>query len=231
MSSMIRKIVITQTYLNESEIEKIIEVSKSLDLMANFYEADVFIDVLSKNDDEAIVVSHSKSKVNSLYSQNVIGNRALIKNETGVISCLKTGETIKDIKALTQEFKLVKQHIQPITLGEKVIGALIVEKDISNEVKGEFYINKDNKNQNSKEFINLIKNNNFLTDNLNAAILIYDKDGKLKIKNKRAVEMYENIGFKRDIQNMHYNELHIDKNRFEEILLDENYNETTEISR
>ena len=102
MSNMIRKIALTQTYLNENEIEKIVEVSKSLDLMANFYEADVFIDVLSKVDDEAIVVAHSKYKVNSLYRENVIGQRALIGNEPGVISCLKTGKISKDIKALTQ---------------------------------------------------------------------------------------------------------------------------------
>ena len=86
MSNMIRKIALTQTYLNENEIEKIVEVSKSLDLMANFYEADVFIDVLSKVDDEAIVVAHSKYKVNSLYRENIIGQRALIGNEPGVIS-------------------------------------------------------------------------------------------------------------------------------------------------
>lgn len=228
---MIREIASTKTYLMDNEIEKIIEVSKSLDLMSSFYEADVFIDVLSKYDDEAIVVAHSKSIKNSLYSENVIGQKALIENEPGVITALKTGEIIKDIKALTQEFKLVKQRIQPITLDGKVIAVLIVEKDISTEVKGEFYINKDNQNQNSKEFINLIKNNNFLTDNLNSAILIYDKNGKLKIKNKKAVEMYENIGFECDIQDMHYNELHIEKHKFEEILIDDNYNETTEISR
>ena len=127
--------------------------------------------------------------------------------------------------------KLLVKPGEKVPLDGKVIAVLIVEKDISTEVKGEFYINKDNQNQNSKEFINLIKNNNFLTDNLNSAILIYDKNGKLKIKNKKAVEMYENIGFECDIQDMHYNELHIEKHKFEEILIDDNYNQTTEISK
>lgn len=230
MIKMIRKIATTQTYLNDNEIEKIIEVSKSLDLMANFYEADVFIDVLSKNNDEAIVVAHSKCREKSLYCENVIGEKALIENEPGVISCLKTGEKKRDIKALTQEYKLVKQNIQPITLDEKIIAVLIVEKDISSEVKEEFDTDEDKKNKNSKEFIKLIKNNNFLSDNLNSAILIFDKDGKLKIKNRNAVEMYKNIGFECDIQDMHYNDLYIEPKRFEDILLDENYNETNEVS-
>lgn len=230
MSNMIRKIALTQTYLNENEIEKIVEVSKSLDLMANFYEADVFIDVLSKVDDEAIVVAHSKYKVNSLYRENVIGQRALIGNEPGVISCLKTGKISKDIKALTQEYKVVKQNIQPITLDEKVIAALIVEKDISIEVKDEFDTHKDEKKNNSHQFIKLIKNNDFLVDNLNSSILIFDKKGRLKIKNRNAVEMYKNIGFECDIQDMHYNELYIENKKFEDILLDENYNEINEVS-
>lgn len=230
MIKMIRQIALAQTYLDENEIEKIIEVSKSLDLMANFYEADVFIDILSRVDDEAIVVAHSKSKGKSLYRENVIGQKALIANEPGVITCLKTGETIRDIKALTQEYKLVKQNIQPITIDDKVIAALIVEKDISSEVKDEFDTNKDKKNKNSHEFIKLIKNNDFLTDNLNSAILIFDKNGKLKIKNKNAVEMYKNIGFECDIQNMHYNDIYIEQKRFEDILLDENYDETNEVS-
>lgn len=230
MSNMIRKIALTQTYLNENEIEKIVEVSKSLDLMANFYEADVFIDVLSKVDDEAIVVAHSKYKVNSLYRENVIGQRALIGNEPGVISCLKTGKISKDIKALTQEYKVVKQNIQPITLDDKVIAALIVEKDISIEVKDEFDTHKDEKKNNSHKFIKLIKNNDFLVDNLNSSILIFDKKGRLKIKNRNAVEMYKNIGFECDIQDMHYNELYIENKKFEDILLDENYNEINEVS-
>ena len=230
MSNMIRKIALTQTYLNENEIEKIVEVSKSLDLMANFYEADVFIDVLSKVDDEAIVVAHSKYKVNSLYRENVIGQRALIGNEPGVISCLKTGKISKDIKALTQEYKVVKQNIQPITLDDKVIAALIVEKDISIEDTDEFDTHKDEKKNNSHQFIKLIKNNDFLVDNLNSSILIFDKKGRLKIKNRNAVEMYKNIGFECDIQDMHYNELYIENKKFEDILLDENYNEINEVS-
>ncbi|MGG7060508.1 hypothetical protein ACQPUZ_19930, partial [Clostridium tertium] len=111
-----------------------------------------------------------------------------------------------------------------VTLDEKVIAVLIVEKDISSELKDGF-----DKKKNSHEFINLIKNNNFLTDNLNAAILIFDKNGKLKIKNKNAVKMYEKLGFLCDIQDIHYNDIYIEPKKFEDILLDENYDETNEV--
>ena len=42
--------------------------------------------------------------------------------------------------------------------------------------------------------------------------------------------MYKNIGFECDIQDMHYNELYIENKKFEDILLDENYNEINEVS-
>ncbi|MBH9750985.1 histidine kinase, partial [Clostridioides difficile] len=121
------------------------------------------------------------------------GKKALIENEPGVIKCLKTGERVRDIKALTQEYKLVKQNIQPITLDDKVLAVLIVEKDISSEVKNEFNASEDEENKNLHQFIKLIGNNDFLVDNLNSAILIFDKNGKLKIKNRIATEIYKNL--------------------------------------
>ncbi len=47
------------TLLSEDEINKIREVSKSLQIMADFYESDAFIDVLDKDGNFAIVVDHA----------------------------------------------------------------------------------------------------------------------------------------------------------------------------
>ncbi|MCC3866617.1 histidine kinase N-terminal domain-containing protein [Terrisporobacter mayombei] len=120
-NSTIKQMCEEKTSLNDKEIEKIIEVSKTLDLMSNFYESDVFIDVLSFNKDEAYVVAHGKPQYQSIYNENVVGKKALKKNEPGVIKTLNTVMTTRDIKAITQEYKLVKQTIQPITLNEKLI--------------------------------------------------------------------------------------------------------------
>ncbi|MGO0943880.1 hypothetical protein ACTPD5_22520, partial [Clostridioides difficile] len=42
---------------------------------------------------------------------------------------------------------------------------------------------------------------------------------KLKIKNRIATEIYKNLGFGYDIQDMHYNDLDIETNTFENILI------------
>lgn len=45
---MIKELCQEYSNLNSEEIDKVIDISKSLDLMANFYESDVFIDILTK---------------------------------------------------------------------------------------------------------------------------------------------------------------------------------------
>ena len=91
------------TLLSEEEINKIREVSKSLQIMADFYESDAFIDVLDKEGNFAIVVDHAIPKDKpSLYKEKVVGKKALKENEPGVIETLKNGTVNKDIKALTQ---------------------------------------------------------------------------------------------------------------------------------
>lgn len=223
---MIKELCQEYSNLNSEEIDKVIDISKSLDLMANFYESDVFIDILTKNQEEAIVVAHGKAKNNSIYKNNVVGKKALSINEPGVINTLLTGVTSKDIKALTQEYKLVRQSIQPIELNEKTIAVLIVEKDISKELKDEFDTNK----KESKELINLIKQNSFITDNLNAAILVFDKYGNLKFKNKNTVKIYEAIGMKKDLEDVKYDEISLESEKFIDIISSHKIEQVREVN-
>lgn len=223
---MIKELCQEYSNLNSEEIDKVIDISKSLDLMANFYESDVFIDILTKNQEEAIVVAHGKAKNNSIYKNTVVGKKALSINEPGVINTLLTGVTSKDIKALTQEYKLVRQSIQPIELNEKTIAVLIVEKDISKELKDEFDTNK----KESKELINLIKQNSFITDNLNAAILVFDKYGNLKFKNKNTVKIYEAIGMKKDLEDVKYDEISLESEKFIDIIKSHKIEQVREVN-
>jgi two-component sensor histidine kinase len=223
----IREICKRETSLNEIEIDKIIEVSKSIQFMADFYESDVFVDVHGKKMSEAFVVAHSMPENKSLYSENIAGKPALQENEPGVIEVFRTGNLKRDIKALTQEYKLVKQTIQPINLEDKIIGVIIVEKDISEDLKEDFSIMKSVKDTSSYNFINLFKNNDFFIDNLNSSILVFDENGYLKLKNKNAEELYRNLGFTDDIIDNHYDWLTLENDEFE-AFKDEDY-ETKEV--
>lgn len=192
---MIESLCKEYTNLSKEDTIKIQEISKSLKIMANFYESDVFIDALCRDTNNAIVIAHAKpDKSKGLYKEKVVGKIALEKNEPAVLETLRTGNVKRDIKALTQEEKLVKQNIQPILNENKVVGVVIVEKDISGELESEFEVNMSLKDKTSKDFIELIKDSNIITDNLHDGILVYDENGKLIIKNNKASKIYKQLG-------------------------------------
>ncbi|MGL4848653.1 MAG: histidine kinase N-terminal domain-containing protein [Clostridium sp.] len=214
---MIEVLCGSYTDLNEDDIIKIQEISKSLKIMANFYESDVFIDVLCKDNNNAMVIAHAKpDKVESLYIDKVVGKVALEQNEPAVLETLKIGNVKRDIKALTQEEKLVRQNIQPILNGNKVVGVVIVEKDISEELESEFKVDMSLKDKNSKDFLELIKDSNIITDNLHEAILVYDEKGTLIINNNKASKIYEKLG---NVINdrQHFNEISLGNKTFTEV--------------
>lgn len=227
---MIEALCKNHTDLNKEDIIKIQEISKSLKIMANFYDSDVFIDVLCKDSNNAIVIAHAKpDKLESLYRDEVIGKIALEKNEPAVLETLRTGSIKRDIKALTQEEKLVKQNIQPILNEDKVVGVVIVEKDISEELESEFKVNMSLKDKSSKDFVDLIKDSNIITDNLHDAILVYDENGKLIIKNNKASKIYEELG-KSLSDSQHFNEISLENKEFNEVIKMKE-KETIEIKR
>ncbi|XZM87097.1 histidine kinase N-terminal domain-containing protein [Clostridium perfringens] len=208
------------TLLSEEEINKIREVSKSLQIMADFYESDAFIDVLDKEGNFAIVVDHAIPEDKpSLYKEKVVGKKALKENEPGVIETLKNGTVNKDIKALTQENKFVKQRIHPILNEEKVVGVVIVEKDISNELESDFKIDISSANESSesKGFLNLLREGTLITNNLHDGILVFDKKGKLVIKNTKADNIYSSLGYKSIDYGDDFNKLSLDNSKFEDL--------------
>lgn len=214
ISDTIYDLCIKNTYLKQNDIEKIIEVSKTIGVMADFYDGDVFIDVLSMDKNKAIVVFHAKpSTVKSMYLEDMTGEEALRENEPGVLKTLETGVPCKDITAVTQENKIVKQKIQPIVNDNKVIGVIIAEKDISEEVKEEFRIKNSN-----EELVDLMKNNDIITDSLDDAVLIFDNTGKLIISNKNASDIYKKLGYLQDIKNMSYDNLSLTKIKYNELI-------------
>lgn len=214
---MLNKLCREYTFLDEEEINTIGEVSKSLQIMADFYESDAFIDVLDKEGNFAIVVDHAIPEDKpSLYKEKVVGKKALKENEPGVIETLKNGSVNKDIKALTQENKFVKQKIHPIFKEEKVVGVVIVEKDISYELESDFKIDISlaKESSESKDFLNLLREGALITNNLHDGILVFDKEGKLVIKNTKAENIYKSLGYKSIDYGDDFNKLSLDNSRF-----------------
>lgn len=132
-----RQLCLEHTRLSGAEIEKISEITKNLSLIADLSKANVFIDCLTKEGRNAIVVAEGIPKtVKSVYRDPVVGKFAYEAFEPAVFFTLRTGKNMFLNRAVTQEGKIVEQSVVPI-MGSSinVIATLIMEKDISEKIQ------------------------------------------------------------------------------------------------
>lgn len=134
-----REICRTYTQLNDEDIDEIEKIESNLQLIADLNQANIFIDCPTRELKHAIVVAEAvPSNGNSLYDRPVTGEFAYEAFEPAVFFTLRTGKQMILNRALTQEGKMVKQSVVPINgKGGKVIGSLIMEKDITEQVEEE----------------------------------------------------------------------------------------------
>ena len=86
---------------------------------------------------QALVVYHKPpAKTTSLYSGDVVGMEALLKNEPGVLRTMQTSYSI-GLLAVTQENRLIKQNIYPIRNEHRTIGVIIVEIAADEEIQAD----------------------------------------------------------------------------------------------
>ncbi|MBU0438672.1 hypothetical protein BU065_03330 [Staphylococcus succinus] len=135
MINKTRKICKKHTSLTELEILKIEQLADHLQEIADLNNADVFIDCPAVEFNQIIVVAEAAPKhVKTLYQNSVLEQNVYEKFEPAVFRTLKTGQSEHQHRAVSQEGKVVEQNVTPVTLNNHTIGALIMEKDVSNKV-------------------------------------------------------------------------------------------------
>lgn len=135
----LREICWTCTALPDDDVARLEEVAASMQVTADLTGADVFIDCMDREGKTAVVAAHARpSGETSAYHRTVLGQAALPENEPAVYHAFCTGMVVRDLKAVTQENRVVRQDVAPIkNSGGKVIGVLIREKDVSRSVSRE----------------------------------------------------------------------------------------------
>ena len=218
---MLRELCKIHTNLNIDEIEKIENISKHLGIIADLVKADVFIDCKTRDSNTAVVVAQGYPSIYpSLYKKSVIGELALRENEPAVLRTLEIGMVSRDLKAITQENKSVKQSVVPIKndLG-RVIGVLITEKDITENVKADnkLKILEETTNQLTETILSFNKSeekNDLTYKLLSDAVVIFDKAGYAIYANPAAINIYMKLGYKDDIIGIGFDNLVLDGKRF-----------------
>ncbi|SDX93999.1 sensor histidine kinase [Salimicrobium album] len=185
------------TLLSDQDIEKIIEVSRTMQLHADLSKANVFIDCAHAKENHAVVVAEASPRTApSIYEKRVVGNMAYQTFEPAVIYCLKTGNTMTSNRAITQEQKKVEQSVVPIrNEKETVIGVLIMEKDISDRenVQQELEALSRTTEKLSGLLLGDEENYPLVPDLMEEALFFLGKEGEITYSNPAAVNLVHEL--------------------------------------
>lgn len=135
---MLRQICKEKTLLDERDILTLEDLERQLPLIAELTQADVFIDCLI-SDRQAVVAAQARpASAESIYEKTVVGEDALAEKEPAVFHAARIGAPVRDIKAVTQENRAVRQSVVPIRgWAGYVVAVLIQETDISRDLRRE----------------------------------------------------------------------------------------------
>ena len=132
---MLRKICQERTCLCFGDIEHLELLEAQLPLMAELTGGDVFVDCMTKDGAVMVVAQARPSTLSSVYQQDVVGKYVYPENEPAVFLALQTNAPARDIKAVTQENRIVRQDVVPVFNAEGIcIAALIRELDITSDL-------------------------------------------------------------------------------------------------
>lgn len=190
MHRTIQELCTQYTNLTRSDIEIIIEKSKSLQLTADLTQANLFIDCPAKDGKHAIVVAEAKpAHAPSLYSKSVVGKYAYASFEPAVAFTHKTGKPMQRMRAITQEAKYVKQSVVPIQNEQgETIGSLIMEEDVSEQVQHENKVKtlSETNEQLSQTLIGLTDQDSIISNMIQESLLLLDPKGRILYYNSCA---------------------------------------------
>src|SRR5665647_128069 len=191
----IKRLCKTYTSFNTQDVKLITEQSKTIQTIADLAQANVFIDCPVLGTNTVVVVAEAvPSTTHSLYKGSVIGKIIFEHYEPAVFRVYRTGKPAFIHRAVTHEGEHVQQSVLPITnnCGE-TIGMLILEKDITAQVKheNELALLSETTEEFSRTFLDLITKNRIIPDLIEEALVLLHADGKILYANNFAIGLIE----------------------------------------
>ncbi|WP_028783844.1 sensor histidine kinase [Thalassobacillus devorans] len=196
-TASIESICQQHTNLSNEDIEKVIEVSQTIQLTADLSKANIFIDCLMADGKQAIVVAEaSPTTAKPIYENQVAGMKAYEAFEPAVLYCLRTGNPMTSNRAITQERKKVEQSVVPIHGSEgNIIAALIMEKDISDQLKKQEEMKALSKTTESLSgvLVGVSDNQPIIPELIEEALFFVEPDGNLLYSNPTAINLMHGL--------------------------------------
>jgi two-component sensor histidine kinase len=192
MRSKIIELCKDYTDLTDEDIQILIEYDEKIDSIAMLTSNDIFIDALTSNNEDSVVLAWARPEKKSLYNKSVVGDLAYSENEPGVYKTILTGEISRAISGVSQEGVPIAQTVIPIKNGEKIIGVLIMEQDITREIEQEQEVNvlKETVEFLKKSLMELNIVESYFADWFNNGIFVLNSECKIIYVNKAAHDLY-----------------------------------------
>jgi two-component sensor histidine kinase len=203
---MIYELCKQYTDLTDDEIGSIRMMSSVLQPLANLEDADVFIDCPAENGDSIVVAEAKPSGVPSSYKNSVVGMLAKKENEPAVARTMRLGIPTKHMKGLTQENIYVIQSVEPIKNGSRLIGTLIREKRMDEQyaIGERLHLSEQSYKTIANVLTHMGDENSWLTECIEEALLMINKDGVVSFRNSIAKDLYKNMGYVEDVLGQQY---------------------------
>lgn len=188
-----------QPYLTEEDIGQLRRLAEMLPFISDVCQADVFIDcAVSLDSDEAMVMAQAfPTTARSLYQNSVVGELARAINEPGVIACLQSGHPVMGSRGVSQERVSIEQNVIPVknTHG-RTIGALILEKDITENVRQERRVEilMETTERLGLTLMQLALSEPWLPSLIQEGMILFDEQGTITFVNEMAAFLLNKIG-------------------------------------
>ena len=197
------------TSLSPADIAVIEGASTVLQSLADWEEADMFIDCPCRDGDAVVVAQAAPASGCSAYRRSVVGLPARRENEPAVARTFQLGIATRQMKAITQENGRTLQTVEPIrSAAGRTIGALVREQrlDAQRQASDRLHISDEDHGKIADALAYMV-GNNWLTECIDEALLIVDKTGRIMFRNGLARALYERLGYLDDPLGQRYENL------------------------
>ena len=199
------------TDLELEDIQLLAHIAKKLPYYSRSRDADVFINCLCKNGEEAIVVAEA-IRANSLYEFSTVGYIIQQENEPAVLRSLRCGIETEEVRATTyasSEDCTVVQSVFPIKRICRVIGVLIYEHEYTDYQNYLQQLARPYPTYQLPPILSptYLTNLDWIGSCIEDGLIVIDHIGCVRYRNAIAQQLYYDYGFVQDILNKEYRKL------------------------
>jgi two-component sensor histidine kinase len=189
----LRELCLEYTDLALEDISQLETMAGQISFVSELTETDIFIDALTSNGIDAIVLAWAPPRQNSLYRHSVVGELAYATREPAVYQVFSAGEMVRNVRGVSQEGVPIAQTVVPLHNNvRQIIGVLIMEKDITAEVRQAEQVEflSQTAERLSSTLMSFSMTNSTWEDWLGNGIFVLNLKGEITYANRNAARMY-----------------------------------------